>query len=68
MKDVWVRIRLIWEGAQQLFSKSILYVSFVQSKCQTQNCCDLRTFLRVKFGSTVLLRVKELTFCNSGQG
>ena len=32
-----------------------------------QNGRDLRAFLRVKVGLKVLLRVKRLTFCNSGK-
>ena len=46
-----------------MFSKNIHVVSFVQFKCQ--NSCDLRAFLWINFGLKVLLRVKDLTFCNS---
>ena len=38
-------------------------VQLVQFKCH--NSRDLRTFLGVKLSLKVLLRVKELTFCNS---
>ena len=31
-----------------------------------QNCRDLRAFIGVKFGLKIFLRVKDLTFCNSG--
>ena len=44
--------------------KTILFVSFVWLKYQ--NGCNLRGFLGVKFCSRVLLRVRELTFRNSG--
>ena len=43
--------------------KVFFLLVFLKFKCQ--NCRDLRAFLRVKFGSTVLLCAKELTFCNS---
>ena len=48
-----------------MFSKSVLFVSFV--RCKYQNCRDLRAFLGVKFSSRGLLRVKELTFRNSAK-
>ena len=37
---------------------------FVGLKCK--KCCDLRAFLGVKSGLPILVRVKDLTFCNSG--
>ena len=36
---------------------------FVGFKCQ--KCRDLRAFLGVKSGLLILVRVKDLTFCNS---
>ena len=45
-----------------MFSKSIPFF-----QCWCQNGCNLGVFLRVKFGLKVLLRVKRLTFCNSGR-
>ena len=30
-----------------------------------QTCCNLCVFIGIKFGLKILLRVKELTFCNS---
>ena len=39
------------------------FVNFVSFKCQ--NCHELLAFLGVEIGLKVLLRVKELTFCNS---
>ena len=47
-----------------MFSKTIIFVSVVSLRFQ--NCRDLHAFLGVKFSSRILLRVKELTFCNSG--
>ena len=49
---------LHWQNHEHLFSKSIPIVQFW--------CQNLGIFLRVKFGLKVLLRVKRLTFCNSG--
>ena len=46
-----------------MFSKSLLFVSFVQFKCK--NWCDLRAFPGAKFSLRVFLRVKELTYRNS---
>ena len=46
-----------------MLSKKVIFVSLVSLR--SQNCRDLRDFLGVKFSSRVLLRVKELTFCNS---
>ena len=45
-----------------MLSKIIL--CFVQFKCK--KFLDLRAFLGVQFGFKILLRVKSLTFCNSG--
>ena len=39
---------------------------FVGLKCQ--KCRDLHAFLGVKSGLLILVRVKDLTFSNSGQG
>ena len=65
VKDLWVKNKSYLVGwSTALLQKYPL--CYLCSICQ--NCRNLRTFLRVKFGSTVLLRVKELTFCNSGQG
>ena len=50
--------------ALQLFFKIVLFVNFVPFQCQ--NCHELHAFLGVNIGLKVLLRVKELTFCNSG--
>ena len=41
------------------------FASLLLVSLRSQNCCDLRAFLGVKFSSRVFLRVKELTFRNS---
>ena len=48
-----------------MFSKTIIFASLVSPR--SQNCCDLRAFLGVKFSSRVLHRVKLLTSRNSDQ-
>ena len=53
-----------WQNHQHLFSKNIPIANFGHFWCQ--NGCNLGAFIRVKFGLKVLLRVKRLTFCNSG--
>ena len=60
--DGYIRVKILTDLVEW-FSKTILFVTFIQFKCK--NCRHLRFFLRVKFGLKVLLRVKELTFRNS---
>ena len=63
VKDLWVKNKSNLVG----WSTAVLQKYPLCLLCSIcQNCRNLRAFLRVKFGSTVLLRVKELPFCNSG--
>ena len=63
VKDLWVENKSNLAG----WSTAVLQKYPLCLLCSIcQNCRNLRAFLGVKFGSTVLLRVKELPFCNSG--
>ena len=72
-KPFWGRICTTYERYVGINKSNLIGWSTVVLKkyplCQfcsilVSKCRDLRSFLRVKFGSTVLLRVKELTFRN----